>query len=134
MNIYRPIFVFELLFLVVLILPGCGTFGSDNLSVSGAPATPLKVRATAVTGTTGVIQIDWLSQPTANIHYTVFESTLPDVSPSSYENKKTNIQSPPTNFTGLISGKTYYFVVTTDDNFQNLESPPSTPVASAIAP
>jgi hypothetical protein len=133
MNITRPFFVF----LVVFTLSGCGsfgTFGSENTAVSAAPATPLKVRATPVTGAAGTIQIDWLPQPTANIHYTVFESTHPEVSPASYDGKKPDIQDPPISFTGLTPGITYYFVVTTDDNFQNLESPPSTPVASAIAP
>ena len=137
MNIYRPISVFFSVFLLVSALSGCGafgTFGSEDTAISGVPATPLKVRAAAITATPGSIQVDWLPQPTANIHYTVFESTRSDVSPASYENKTTNIQDPPIAFTGLTSGTTYYFVVTTDDNFQNLESPPSSPVASAIAP
>jgi hypothetical protein len=135
---YSRSFSALLLFSLVLSFTyGCGslgTFGSDDIASSGAPPSPLKVTATPVPGTSGVIQIDWLPQPTANIHYTVFESTTPLVSPLSYEDKRTNIQIPPFAYTGLASGTTYYFVVTTDDNFLNLQSPPSTPAASAVAP
>ncbi|MHB8483773.1 MAG: hypothetical protein ACYDBV_13755 [Nitrospiria bacterium] len=132
----RPLWIGgALLCLYVILISGCGAFDKfDYSGGSNAPPAPLNVTAAPVAGTPGAIQVKWLTQPTANIDYTVYDSTSPNVSSTRYDSKKTGVSFPPVTLTNLTTGATYYFVVTTVDIYSKLESLPSSPAASAIAP
>lgn len=116
---------------------GCGTYGTSALPEgTGAPESPVLVTATPDKSAPGTIELNWVNQPTTgtNYNYNIYESTNPNVSPSSYKVKLTNVGLPPALVSNLTSGTTYYFVVTTVDSFTNLESLPSSPAVSATAP
>ncbi|MHB8481717.1 MAG: hypothetical protein ACYDBV_03120 [Nitrospiria bacterium] len=123
------------LFLYVVLISGCGAFGSGNDIAPGGPPAPFGITVTPVILRPGDIAVNWVTQPgpintpNSNILYV---STNPNVSPTRYEIKKMYI-NPPTIITGLKSGATYYFVMTTI-TYQNIEGPPSSPAISAIAP
>jgi hypothetical protein len=124
------------LIMIVAGAAACGTYGTpSNPAGTGAPNPPVKVTP-IVNGTKQQIELNWVPQPTQGTNYTynIYYTTNPNVSPYPSGTEDVAVGLPPTIIKNLVSGTTYYFVVTTFDLSSGLESVPSAPVVSAVAP